>query len=55
MLCDYCGNSMGEDETGIYVLADAKGGHIFCAGERLRELEEAKEGLEDAVNDTLRF
>ncbi len=42
MSCDECGIEMGEDETGVYILATKMGGHMACFREPMSE-EEAKE------------
>lgn len=37
MVCDFCNEDIGIDETGIYCAAHTMGGHILCATTHFKE------------------
>ena len=39
MKCDFCSESMLEDETGLFLIDEQCGGHIKCGLIRLEELQ----------------
>ena len=39
MRCDFCDEQMEQDEIGLFLVDEQRGGHIECGWKRLKELQ----------------